>query len=122
YYVDVSDGTAGPDVVWPARTSLSVSYRALSTSEAALTAHPAVATWSRRTGAELGPITATHFNTGDITVRLKPRSTRPDAEDVVSELRANLESAVPAARIEFIQLLEDVLSDLSGAPRPIEIR
>jgi multidrug efflux pump subunit AcrB len=29
---------------------------------------------------------------------------------------------MPAVRVEFVQILEDVLNDLSGNPRPIEIR
>ena len=119
---EFDEGTFVVDYFLPAGTSLAETDRAVRTIEAALTAHSAVATWSRRTGAELGPITATQFNTGDITVRLKPRAARPEAEEVIADLRATLEAAVPAARIEFIQLLEDVLSDLSGAPRPIEIR
>ena len=45
---------------------------------AVLSATPGVATWSRRTGAELGPITATQFNRGDVTVLLKPRGERTD--------------------------------------------
>ncbi len=87
-----------------------------------LSSTPGVATWSRRTGAELGPITATQFNRGDVTVLLKPRSERADYDEMLSGLRRRLAAEVPEARVEFVQMIEDVLSDLSGAPHPIEIR
>jgi multidrug efflux pump subunit AcrB len=41
---------------------------------------------------------------------------------MIDDVRSRLEAAVPEARIEFVQILEDVLNDLSGAPRPIEVR
>jgi len=78
--------------------------------------------WTRRTGAELGPITATETHSGDIAVVLAPRSNRPDAEAIIDDVRRRLEAAVPEARIEFVQILEDVLNDLSGAPRPLEVK
>jgi multidrug efflux pump subunit AcrB len=83
---------------------------------------PGVARWTRRTGAELGPITATETNSGDIAVALAPARSRPHAEEMIDDMRSRLEAAVPEARIEFVQILEDVLNDLSGAPRPIEVR
>jgi CzcA family heavy metal efflux pump len=119
---EFDEGTFVLDYFLPAGTSLAETDRAVREIEARLTANPAVSTWSRRTGAELGPITATEFSHGDITVRLKPRSERPDAEDVIDDVRRELAASVPSARVEFVQLIEDVLSDLSGAPRPIELR
>src|SRR5262249_9665038 len=87
-----------------------------------LSSLPDVATWSRRTGAELGPITATVFSRGDITVLLKPRGKRRDFDDILPELRRRLAEEVAPARVGFIHLVDDGLSDLLGAPRPIEIR
>ncbi|MEO8196653.1 MAG: efflux RND transporter permease subunit, partial [Thermoanaerobaculia bacterium] len=119
---EFDEGTFVLDYFLPAGSSLVETDRQARQIERILTADPAVATWSRRTGAELGPITATQTNTGDITVRLTPRAGRPEAEEVIAGLRGKLATEVPAARVEFIQLIEDVLSDLSGAPRPIELR
>ena len=44
------------------------------------------------------------------------------AEEVIAEVRARLEREVPEVRVEFVQVLQDVLNDLSGAPRPIEVK
>jgi CzcA family heavy metal efflux pump len=82
----------------------------------------AVATFSRRTGSELG-LFATQQNTGDILVRLKPRSRRDmSADDVIASLRDQLAEAVPDTEIEFVQLLQDMLGDLEGNPDPIEVK
>jgi Cu/Ag efflux pump CusA len=37
-------------------------------------------------------------------------------------LRENLSAAVPEARIELVQVLQDVLGDLEGNPNPIEVK
>ncbi|HEV8269233.1 MAG TPA: efflux RND transporter permease subunit, partial [Thermoanaerobaculia bacterium] len=119
---EFDEGAFVLDYFLPAGTSLAETDEAAKKIGAVLSSTPEVATWSRRTGAELGPITATVFNRGDVTVLLKPRKSRRDFEEMLPELRRRLAREVPEARVEFIQLIEDVLSDLSGAPRPIEIR
>jgi Cu/Ag efflux pump CusA len=40
----------------------------------------------------------------------------------MAEVRARAPREVPEARIELIQVLQDVLDDLSGNPRPIEVK
>lgn len=83
---------------------------------------PEVASYSRRTGSELG-LFATAQNTGDILVRLKPRGERDkSAEEIISELRPKLQEAAPLIEIEFVQLLQDMLGDLEGNPEPIEVK
>ncbi len=90
--------------------------------EALLTATPEVASFVRRTGSEMG-LFATQQNTGDVLVRLKPRSERKrSAEEVISDLREKVTKAVPDTDIEFAQLLTDMIGDLEGAPTPIEIK
>lgn len=85
-------------------------------------ATPEVESYSRRTGSELG-LFATQQNKGDILVRLKPRSERDrSAEEVIDDLRPKLQMAAPLAEIEFVELLQDMLGDLEGAPTPIEVK
>ena len=56
-------------------------------------------------------------------VRLKSHEERKkSAEDVIAEARQRVQREVPEARVEFVQVLQDVLNDLSGTPRPIEIK
>ena len=91
--------------------------------EAELSATPEVLTFARRTGAELGPATATQAYRGDIMVRLRPRSERErSVDDVIADLRERTARKVPEARVEFVQVLQDVLNDLAGNPRPIEVK
>ena len=118
----MDEGAFVLDYFLPAGTSLAATDAAALRIEEALRRDPAIATWTRRTGAELGPVTATQMNRGDIAIRLKQRRERPNAEDVMSRLRQQLDAEMPAVRIEFVQILEDVLNDLSGNPRPLEIR
>ncbi len=119
---EMDEGAFVVDYFMPAGTSLPDTEKAALKLEALLAATPGVETWSRRTGAELGPVTATLMSRGDIAVRLAPRGKRAAAEEVIAGLRSRVEAGLPGVRVEFVQILEDVLNDLSGAPRPLEIK
>ena len=41
---------------------------------------------------------------------------------MIDDVRAKIEAAVPRLRIEFVQILSDVINDLAGAARPVEIK
>ncbi|HVY49257.1 MAG TPA: efflux RND transporter permease subunit, partial [Minicystis sp.] len=119
----IDEGGFVVDYFMPAGTSLAATDAVARRIEHEIGALPEVRTFSRRTGAEMGPVTATAANRGDIMVRLAPASRRDkSSEEVVAELRERLREAVPEARVEFVQVLQDVLGDLSGNPRPIEIK
>ena len=83
---------------------------------------PGVVSFTRRTGAEMGPATATQQNTGDVLVRLAPRGKRASVYDIMDRVRVRAEHEVPELRVEFVQVLQDVLDDLSGNPGPIEVK
>jgi multidrug efflux pump subunit AcrB len=119
----MDEGAFVLDYFLPAGTSLTDTDAAARKIESILHAIPEVSTYARRTGAELGPVAATEVNRGDIMVRLKPRSDRHRSiDDVISAARERVQEKVPEARIEFVQVLQDVLNDLSGTPRPIEVK
>ena len=82
---------------------------------------PAVQAFTRRTGSELG-FAATAPNRGDFTVLLKPRGQRPSVYEVMDRVRREAEAQAPAVRVEFVQLLQDVIGDLAGAPEPVELK
>jgi CzcA family heavy metal efflux pump len=110
------------DYLTPAGSSLAETDREVRALEAVIAATPEVAAYSRRTGSELG-LFATAQNSGDILVRLRPRAERErSATDVIADLRPKLQAAAPVAEIEFVQLLQDMLGDLEGAPTPIEVK
>ncbi|HZI93686.1 MAG TPA: efflux RND transporter permease subunit, partial [Patescibacteria group bacterium] len=90
--------------------------------EKLLAATPEVASYSRRTGSELG-LFATQQNKGDILVRLKPRSQRSrSAEEIIDDLRPQMHELSPELDIEFVQLLQDMIGDLEGNPTPVEVK
>jgi CzcA family heavy metal efflux pump len=106
----------------PTGTSLAETDRELQVIERVLHQDPAVAAFSRRTGAELG-LFATAPNRGDMTVLLKPRSVRGiSVFGVMNRLRERLDRELPSVRVEYHQILEDLLGDLTGAPEPVELK
>lgn len=117
----MDEGAFVLDYFLPAGTSLNQTVATAKQIEAVLRETPEVASFSRRTGAELGPVTSTVVNRGDIMVRLKNARSR-SVDEVIAEVRGRLEHEVPAARYEFVQVLQDVLNDLSGVPRPVEVK
>lgn len=83
---------------------------------------PEVQTYTRRTGAELG-LFATQTNKGDVLVVLRPADRRKRSiNDIISEQRDEIAAKIPQLEVDFHQILQDQLNDLSGAPRPIEVR
>ncbi|MEO6223888.1 MAG: efflux RND transporter permease subunit, partial [Vicinamibacterales bacterium] len=110
------------DYLTPSGSALEETDARLRKIDDILRKNASVATFSRRTGSELGMF-ATQQNTGDILVRLKPRGQRDQsAEEVIEELRDQLAEAEPDTEIEFLQLLQDMLGDLEGNPDPIEVK
>jgi multidrug efflux pump subunit AcrB len=110
------------DYLTPEGSALGETDRQVKEMEKILSETPEVASYSRRTGSELG-LFATAQNTGDILVRLKPRNQRSrSSEEVIGEVRDKVHEAVPLVDIEFVQLLQDMLGDLEGNPEPIEVK
>ena len=81
---------------------------------------PEVVSYSRRTGFQLGG-GLTEADEGDFFVRLKGGSRR-NIEDVMTEIRLKIEAQVPGLNVELIQLMEDLIGDLTAVPQPIEVK
>ncbi|MEZ5498818.1 MAG: efflux RND transporter permease subunit [Steroidobacteraceae bacterium] len=81
---------------------------------------PEVASYSRRTGVQLGG-GLTEADEGDYFIRLRSGSRRP-IEAVMGEIRGRIEAGVPGLQIEALQLMEDLIGDLTAVPQPIEIK
>jgi multidrug efflux pump subunit AcrB len=109
------------DYVMPPGSSLQETNRVLSHVEAILRATPEVESTSRRTGLELGLAAVTEPNTGDIAVKLKADRDR-DVEEIISDVRAKVVSSEPVLDVEFIQVLQDMIGDLTGAPEPVVVK
>ena len=81
---------------------------------------PEVTTYSRRTGLQLGG-SLTEANQGDFFVSLRPPPRR-GIEEVMDDVRARVTKNVPGLEVEFAQLMEDLIGDLTSVPQPIEIQ
>jgi multidrug efflux pump subunit AcrB len=119
---EIDEGAFVLDYFSPGGTALAETDRQVHIVEQILMKTPEVDGISRRTGAELG-LFATEQNRGDMVVRLKPASERSrSSQEVINEIRDKVAEATPRLRVEFVQILSDVINDLAGAARPVEIR
>jgi CzcA family heavy metal efflux pump len=109
------------DYIMPAGSSLSETNRVLEHVERILHDTPEVESTSRRTGMQMGLASVTEANTGDFTVKLKAKRNRA-IDDVMADVRAQIRATEPELDIEFTQVLQDMIGDLSNAPEPIQIK
>jgi CzcA family heavy metal efflux pump len=109
------------DYIMPAGASLAETNRVITHVEKILRATPEVESTSRRTGLQLGLATVTEANTGDISVKLK-RNRKRGAEEVIAGARAKIKAAEPVLDIDMMQLLQDMIGDLTSAPEPVVIK
>lgn len=109
------------DYIMPAGSSLAETNRVVGHVERILRETPEVESTSRRTGLQLGLAAVTEANTGDVLVKLKPKRDR-DVEEVMADVRAKIKQQEPALDLDFIQVLQDMIGDLTSAPEPIQIK
>jgi len=109
------------DYIMPAGSSLAETNRVLEHVERILRATPEVEVTSRRTGLQMGLAAVTEANYGDFTVKLKAKRSRA-IDDVMADVRAQIKATEPALDVEFTQVLQDMIGDLSNAPEPIQIK
>jgi CzcA family heavy metal efflux pump len=125
------------DYVMPAGSSLQETNRVISHVEQILRKTPEVASTSRRTGLQLGLAAVTEANTGDISVKLKPMASfwsrifgsasggqyrTKSGDEVIADVRAKVREAEPVLDVEYPQLLQDMIGDLTSAPEPVVIK
>jgi CzcA family heavy metal efflux pump len=109
------------DYIMPAGSSLTETNRVLEHVERILREAPEVESTSRRTGLQMGLAAVTEANTGDFTVKLKAKRSR-NIDDIMEDVRAQIRATEPELDIEFTQVLQDMIGDLSNAPEPIQIK
>ncbi len=109
------------DYLMPAGSSLEETNRVLSQIEIMLRDIPEVESTSRRTGLQLGLAAVTEANNGDFAVKLKKHRSR-SVDEIEAELRDKIGTQFPMLQVEFVQLLQDMIGDLTSAPEPIEIK
>ncbi|MBS1601943.1 MAG: efflux RND transporter permease subunit [Bacteroidetes bacterium] len=117
---EMDEGSIVLDYNSPPGTSLQETDRMLQQIEKLIVATPEVASYSRRTGTEMG-FFITEPNRGDYLINLKKSRTR-STDDVIADLRKQIESSQPALRVDFGQVIGDMLGDLMTSVQPVQIK
>jgi CzcA family heavy metal efflux pump len=122
FFPEFDEGAFVIDYIMPAGTSLSETDRTCRQVEGLLAKTPEVASWSRLTGARSGSgLELAEQNQGDILVRLKGARTRA-SDEVMADLRGQIESSQPKLQVDLIQILQDGIGDIAGSPSPVEVK
>ncbi len=109
------------DYYTPPGSSLAESNRMLLHLEEIVRSMPEVENTSRRTGLQLGLAAVTEANRGDFTVKLK-RNRKRGIDEIISDVRAEIKKTEPSVDVEFVQVLQDMIGDLTSAPEPVVIK
>lgn len=117
---DMDEGSIVLDYNSLAGTSLQETDRMLKEVEKLIVKIPEVETYSRRTGTQMG-FFITEPNTGDYLIQLKADRKR-SSEEVINEIRLQIEAAQPALKVDFGQVIGDMLGDLMSSTQPIEVK
>jgi CzcA family heavy metal efflux pump len=118
---EMDEGGFVLDYIMPAGSSLEATNRVITQVEQLLRTTPEEKSTSRRTGLQLGLAAVTEANYGDILVKLKRQRDR-GVEEVIADVRARVRQAEPVLDIEFTQVLQDMIGDLTSAPEPCIIK
>ncbi len=117
---EMDEGSIVLDYDSPPGTSLEETDRMLREVEKIIVHIPEVETYSRRTGTQMG-FFITEPSRGDYLIQLKKQRTR-STEAVIADIRARVEATQPALRIDFGQVIGDMLGDLMASVQPIEVK
>ncbi|HEX5324589.1 MAG TPA: efflux RND transporter permease subunit [Capsulimonadaceae bacterium] len=120
FFPEFDEGNFILDYQLPAGTSLAETNDVCKKIEAVLAQIPEVASWSRRTGTQMG-FDITPLNVGDFSVQLKSQRSR-DIQEVMDDVRDRVDATVPAAQVDFSQFLQDNIGDIAGSPQPVEVK
>lgn len=117
---EMDEGSIVLDYNSPPGTSLEETDHMLREAEKIITAIPEVKTYSRRTGTQMG-FFITEPNRGDYLIQLKTKRNRT-TDEVINDIRQKIEATQPALRIDFGQVIGDMLGDLMSSVQPIEVK
>ena len=117
---EMDEGSIVMDYASPPGTSLQETDRMLQQIEKIIVKVPEVEAYSRRTGTQMG-FFITEPNTGDYLIQLKKKRNR-STDDVSNDIRQQIESSQPALRVDFGQVIGDMLGDLMASVQPVELK
>ncbi len=117
---EMDEGSIVLDYTSPPGTSLQETDRMLNEVEKMFPSIPEIESYSRRTGTQLG-FFITEPNFGDYLIQLK-KDRKRSTEKVIDDLRKKIQTTQPALKIDFGQMIGDMLGDLMSSTQPIEIK
>ena len=117
---EMDEGSIVFDYNSPPGTSLEETDRILREVEKILITIPEIEAYSRRTGTQMG-FFITEPNRGDYLIQLKKKRDKT-TEEVISDIRKKVEATQPSLRIDFGQVIGDMLGDLMTSVQPIEVK
>jgi CzcA family heavy metal efflux pump len=117
---EMDEGSIVLDYNSPPGTSLEETDRMLHQVEKIIDKIPEVEAYSRRTGTQMG-FFITEPNSGDYLIQLKKKRDR-SSDEVIADIRKQVESSQPGLVIDFGQVIGDMLGDLMASVQPIEIK
>lgn len=117
---EIDEGSIVLDYSSPPGTSLEETDRMLKEAEKIISATPEVEAYSRRTGTQMG-FFITEPNRGDYLIQLKAKR-KKTTEEVINDIRGKIEATQPALRIDFGQVIGDMLGDLMSSVQPVEVK
>jgi len=117
---EMDEGSIILDYQSPSGTSLEETDRMLKEVEKIIVKIPEVEAYSRRTGTQMG-FFITEPNRGDYLIQLKKERFRT-SEEIIDVIRRKIEATQPALRIDFGQVIGDMLGDLMSSVSPIEVK
>ena len=118
---EMDEGGFVLDYIMPAGSSLEETNRVLLHVDRILHQLPEVTVTSRRTGLQMGLAAVTEANTGDFTVMLSNHRSR-GIDEIMEDARQRIRAEEPELDIEFTQVLQDMIGDLSNSPEPVQIK
>jgi len=117
---DMDEGSIVLDYASPPGTTLDETDKMLGKVEQILVKISEVETYSRRTGTQMG-FFITEPNTGDYLIQLKKDRGRT-TDEVIDDIRSKIEATQPALRVDFGQVIGDMLGDLMSSVQPVEVK
>jgi len=117
---EMDEGSIVLDYTSPNGASLDATDKMLKIVDQILQKTPEVESFSRRTGTQMG-FFITEPNRGDYLIQLKKKRNKT-TDEVSNEIRMKIESTLPALRVDFGQVIGDMLGDLMASVKPVEIK
>lgn len=117
---EMDEGGIVLDFNSPPGTTLEETDRMLKEVDNIIQQQPEVASYSRRLGTQMG-FFITEPNRGDYLIQLKKKHDKT-TEDVSAELRQKIEATLPQLKVDFGQVIADMLGDLMTSVQPVEIK